>query len=240
MKKQIIIILFLSLFLFQSCSKKENPIGPLGPLLKMLTLDGLVFYSYLYDDNGRITIMTSSGIPYGNQFDSTTFYYQDNMVTKKLYTDGILSQIEYGTIHNGFMVSMHGAKIDSSLYWNIDYTYNANGFLIREIHNENGSVSTWQVDYEIVDGNVGSKIRTGTNPVTYTYIYYEGSLNTLGIIQQGTWVGTYNKNLYKSVTRKNNFTNTVPYFYTFDDNGFAKTFGYRTDSYPLILDVSYW
>ena len=193
-------LLFILILVVFSCSKKEDktPSTSQNPLVKTISFDSTVVQSFWYDNQGRITCYRTIESP---GIDSTVYFYNSNTLERRLYYNGILSEIEHGTLENGNLVFMKGIKADSSSFWSTYYIYDGNGFLIREIHMDNDTVETWRVEYKIVDDNLVSMNRTNYIPVTYTYEYYPGTTNSIRLLPYMlTFMGKTNKNLVKKLT----------------------------------------
>ena len=165
------LILIFSVLFFLSCSKNKEsaPISSGTPLIKTITVDSKVIASYWYDSQGRITCSRTIE---DSVIDSTVYFYGNNSLEKKKYHDGNLIEIEHGILEKGNVVSINGIKADSSSFWRTYYTYDENGFLIREIHMDNDTTETWRVEYQVVDGNIISMNRSNYFPVVFTFEYY--------------------------------------------------------------------
>jgi antitoxin component YwqK of YwqJK toxin-antitoxin module len=232
------LLLLLSVLFFLSCSKKDDSKPPTSgmPLIKSITIDSTVLRSYWYDSQGRITCLST------NQLDSTVYFYSNNSLEKRMYNDGILMQTEHGILENGNLISMNGIKPDSSSYWSIYYTYDENGFLIREIHMDNDTAESWRVEYQIADGNVISMNRSTYFPVVFTFEYYPGTTNSLGFLEQGPYMGKYSKNLIKKtmITYSSGTSGEENYAYEYYENGWVKKITVLFASQTNVLYIAYW
>ena len=232
------LLLIVCLVFLIACTKKEDntPATSQTPLVRTISFDSTVAASYWYDGQGRLTcsrMFESPGI------DSAVYTYGSNTMVKKLYYDGVLSETEYGLLENGNVVSLHGNKPDSSSYWSTQYTYDANGFLIREIHMDNDTVETWRAEYVVTDGNIMSMNRSNYIPVIYTYEYYPGTVNSLG--STTTFLGKTSKNLVKRLTIAYDIgTITEDYTYEYYNNGWVKKMTQITSGDTLQVYITYW
>ncbi|MGA2823421.1 MAG: hypothetical protein ABSE72_07830 [Bacteroidales bacterium] len=238
--KSILFLILSVLFLF-SCSKKENGSSSTSqrPLIKTISFESTLKGSYWYDSQGRITCSRTIESP---DIDSTVYFYANNTLEKKLYHDGILSEIEHGILENGNVVSMNGIKTDSSSFWSTYYTYDGNGFLIREIHMDNDTVETWRVEYQIVDGNVVSMNRSNYIPVVCTYEYYPGTTNSLGSLKYVTFMGKNSKNLIKKSTwnYSSGSSGEEDDTYEYYENGWVKKVTSINGSQTIHSYFTYW
>ena len=232
------LLLLLSVLFFVSCSKKDDstPATSGMPLIKSITIDSTVLRSYWYDSQGRITCLST------NQLDSTVYFYSNNSLEKRMYNDGILMQTEHGILENGNLISMNGIKPDSSSYWSIYYTYDENGFLIREIHIDNDTFETWRVEYQVVDGNVVSMNRSNYIPVIFTFEYYQGTTNSIGFLEQEQFMGKYSKNLRKKtiITFSSGTSGEEDYAYEYYENGWVKKMTAIFAPDTNVLNFTYW
>ena len=232
------LLLFLSVLFFLSCSKKDDSTPPTSgmPLIKSITIDSTVLRRYWYDSQGRMTCSST------NQSDSIVYVYGNNCLEKRMYNDGILMQTEHGILENGNLVSMNGIKPDSSSYWSIYYTYDENGFLIREIHMDNDTTETWRVEYQVVDGNVISLNRSNYIPVVFTFEYYPGTTNSIGFLEQEQFMGKYSKNLRKKTIIKfsSGTSGEEDYAYEYYENGWVKKTTVIFGSQSNVLNFTYW
>ena len=232
------LLLILSILSFLSCSKNDDstPTTSVMPLIKTITADSTVLQSYWYDNQGRITCSST------NQSDSTVYVYGNKSLERRLYHEKILMQTENGILENGNLVSIHGIKPDSSSFWNIYYTYDENGFLIREIHMDNDTTETWRVEYEVLDGNVISMNRSNYIPVIFTFEYYPGTANSLGFLEQGPFMGKYSKNLVKKtmITFSSGTSGEEDYVYDYYENGWVKKITAIFESQTNFLYITYW
>ncbi|MEI6885715.1 MAG: hypothetical protein WCO02_14580 [Bacteroidota bacterium] len=235
------LLLILSILVFLSCSKNEDsaPANSGIPLIKTITADSSVIGSYWYDNLGRITCSRTNQSP---GIDSTVYVYGKNSLEKRIFNGGILMQTEYGVLVNGNLVSMNGIKPDSSSFWSIYYTYDENGFLIREIHMDNDTTETWRVEYHVVEGNVISMNRSNYFPVVFTFEYYQGTTNSLGFLEQGPFMGKYSKNLIKKtrITYSSGTTGEEDYAYEYYENGWVRKMTVNFASQTNVLSFTYW
>ena len=236
------LLLVLSVLLLFSCSKKDNngiP-GSQNPLIKTISFGSTLMGSYWYDSQGRISCCRSVETP---DIDSVVYSYGNNTLLTMRYFNGILGEIEHGILVNGNVVSIKGNKADSSSYWSTYYTYDANGFMIREIHMDNDTVETWRAEYQVADGNIVSMTRTNYIPEVCTYEYFPGTTNTLGILQHNvTFLGKNSKNLTRKIITTYSSGNpgeeddTYQYF----DNGWVKEITSKMGSQTISIFVTYW
>ena len=235
------LLLILSVLFFLSCSKNEDSAPPTSgmPMIKTITVDSNVIGSYWYDSQGRITCSRTNQSP---GIDSTVYVYGNTGLEKRMYYDGILMQTEHGILENGNLVSMNGIKPDSSSFWSFYYTYDENGFLIREIHKDNDTTETWRVEYQVVEGNVISMNRSNYFPVVFTFEYYPGTTNSLGSLEQGPFMGKYSKNLIKKtmITYSSGTSGEEDYAYEYYENGWAKKMTVIFASQTNVLYITYW
>jgi hypothetical protein len=132
------------------------------------------------------------------------YNYGNNTLEIKTYQDGKLNEIEHGLLEKGNEVSINGISADSTSFWSTYYAYDANGFLIREIHMDNDTIENWRVEYQVTDGNIVSMNRINYLPLVCTYEYYPGTTNSLGslgnmVTNMVPNMGKKNKNLIKKV-----------------------------------------
>jgi YD repeat-containing protein len=237
----VLIIFFLILF---GCSKKQDTTSTTSqnPLLKTISEDTTLVGSFWYDSQGRITCSRTDDSP---GIDSTVFSYSGNTLERKYFYNGILSEIEHGVLVNGNAVSIHGNNADSSSYWSTYYTYDQNGYLIREIHMDNDTVETWRAEYQILDGNIISMTRSNYLPVVFTYEYYPGTINSLkfnpfqDII---TFLGKSSKNLEKKMiwSYSVGMTGEQDDTYEYYPNGWVKKMNCITSSETARWNFTYW
>ena len=234
--------LILPVFLLLSCSKKDesSPSVSQNPLIRTISFDSTLVGSYWYDNQGRITCSRMYESP---EKDSTVYIYGNNSIEKKKYYDGILTELEYGVLENGNVVSMNGMKADSSSFWSTYYTYDENGFLIREVHMDNDTVETWRAEYQIADGNVVSMNRTNYIPVVYTLEYYPGTTNSLGYLNNTiTFMGKKCKNLVKKTLVEFSGSISIEENYTYEyyDNGWVKKMTITTSAITSKTYFTFW
>lgn len=236
------LLLIFSVLVLMSCSKKDDTTSStsLSPMVKTISFDSTVVQSFWYDSQGRITcskVLESPGV------DSTVYSYATNTLEIKLHYDGILAEIEHGILENGNLVSVRGIKADSSSFWSTYYSYDSNGFLIREIHMDNDTVETWRVEYQIVDGNIVSMNRTNYIPVTCTYEYYPGTTNSIRLLPyMVTFMGKTTKNLLRKVITSYYSGTTIEEnnMYEYYGNGWVKKLTNIRGTQTLHLYYTYW
>jgi antitoxin component YwqK of YwqJK toxin-antitoxin module len=232
------LLLILSVLLFLSCTKNDECTPPTSgmPLIKTITVDSNVIRNYWYDSQGRITCSRT------NQSDSTVYGYGNKSLEKRLYHDGILMQTEHGILENGNLVSTNGIKPDSSSFWSIYYTYDENGFLIREIHMDNDTIETWRVEYQVMDGNVISMRRSNYIPVVFTFENYPGTTNSIGFLEKDPFMGKYSKNLKKKtmITFSSGTSGEEDYSYEYYENGWVKNITVIFAPQTNVLYITYW
>ena len=238
--KTNLFLIFAVLFLF-SCSKKDSSSSTSQkPLVKTISFDSTVVQSFWYDNQGRITCYRTLESP---GIDSTVYFYNSNTLERRLYYNGILSEIEHGTLENGNLVFMKGIKADSSSFWSTFYTYDGNGFLSREIHMDNDTVETWRVEYQIVDGNLVSLNRSNYFPFVCTYEYYPGTNNSIRLLPyMFTFMGKTSKNLVKKLTISYSPGTSIEENYTYEyyENGWVKKLTNIQSTQTLHIYFTYW
>jgi antitoxin component YwqK of YwqJK toxin-antitoxin module len=237
--KTNLFLIFAVLFLF-SCSKKDSSSSTSQkPLVKTISFDSTVVQSFWYDNQGRITCYRTIESP---GIDSTVYFYNSNTLERRLYYNGILSETEHGTLENGNLVFMKGIKADSSSFWSTYYTYDGDGFLIREIHMDNDTVETWRAEYQVADGNVVSMNRSNYIPVVCTYAYYPGTTNSLGSMKNVTFMGKNSKNLIKKSTWNYSAGSTGEEDETYEyyENGWVKKVTSINGSQTIHAYFTYW
>ena len=236
------LFLILSFLFLLSCAKKENNTlsDSQKPLVKTTSFDSTLVGSYWYDGQGRLTCSRTLESPV---IDSTVYFYGINSLDRKKYHDGILIEIEYSILESGHVVTTNGIKADSSSFWSTYYTYDENGYLIREIHMDNDTVETWRVEYQVVDGNVVSMNRTNYIPLVCTYDYYPGTTNSLGSMENMDRLEFYkSKNLVKKISI--NYSSVTPleedYTYEFYNNGWVKKMTSTLSTQTTNIYFTYW
>jgi YD repeat-containing protein len=235
------ILLFLGILLIAACSKDDEttPAQPGTALVKTITADTTMMASYWYDSQGRLTCSMLNAAP---GMDSTVYFYGTNSLEERMYYNRVLLQTEHGIMQNGNLVSINGIKPDSSSYWSVHYTYDADGYLLREIHMDNDTVETWRTEYQVTDGNIVSINQGNYVPMVYTYEYYPGTVNSLGPYNQGTFFGKSSKNLVKRATIA--FSSGTwfveDYAYEYYDNGQVKKMIVTVGSETVVFNVTYW
>jgi hypothetical protein len=239
MKTKLLLLVLLCLLF--SCKKKEteNPVTSLVPLVKTMSNKTKVIGRYWYDNQGR---MTCSAVADGSQTDSTVYTYGNNSIVRMFYLDDVLYEVENGTSENGHVTYMSGHKTDSSSYWSAYYTYDANGFLVREIHMDNDTVETWRAEYQIFNNNILTYTRLNYLPVVYLYDYYPGTTNSIGVLDKyGPNFGKWSTNLARSCTITYNSGTLVQYVsYEYFPNGWVKKLTGITGTDTTDIFFTYW
>lgn len=238
MKNLLLPLLFIMFFL--SCSKEKEtvPVTPTIPLIKSISIDSTIVAEYWFDSQGRMTCsMTQSQ----GSNDSTVYIYNGSNIEKRSYYNGILAETEKGVLENGHLVSVHGVSSIAGTFWDIYYTYDEDGFLLREIHMDNDSVESWRIDYTVFDGNVISMTRTNYMAVTMTFEYYPETINSLGLLDQGQHMGKYSKNLKKSSLINYGLGSLQSnYSYEYYDNGWVKDMSMIIVTDTITMHFDYW
>jgi hypothetical protein len=236
-------LLIYSLLLLASCSKEPDNTTPGNlstPLVKTITADTTLVARYWYDIQGRLTNSWVYENPY---IDSASYTYGNNTREKLFYVNGHLQEIEHGVTENGKLVSVSGLKADSTSYWKTFFYYDANGYLIREIHMDNDTVETWRTEYTIQDGNMTAMHRINFLPLDCSYEYYPNSVNSLSAMQPMDRLAAYQSvNLVKTITIKYAImpAYTESYAYEFYNNGWVKKTVVTMGSGSHSLSYTYW
>ena len=224
-----------------ACTKKEDSTTDTAqkPLVKTISTDSGVMGTFWYDNQGRITCSRTAD----PDIDSTVYNYGNNSLEKKKYLNGILQEIEHGILENGNIVSINGIKADSSSFWSTHYTYDGNGFLIREIHMDNDTVETWRVEYQVLNGNVISMNRSNYFPLICSYEYYPGTINSLVSIDViDRILFNKSKNLVKIILMNNSPGPSIEEDYTYEyfDNGWVKKLTSTVNTQSANTYFTYW
>ncbi|MDP4282440.1 MAG: hypothetical protein Q8867_09880 [Bacteroidota bacterium] len=241
MKSKLLILLSV-IFLF-SCSKKDDnsTSGSKKPLVKTFSEENIILGSFWYDSQGRVTCCRLFESP---DIDSTVYLYGTDNLVRTTYINGKLQEIEHGSLENGKVVSSKGNKADSSSFWSHYYTYDENGYLIREIELNKDSVERWREDYQIKDGNYISMTHRDNNTQSvFTYEYYPGTSNSLKSMGSLVLSKFYEStNLVKKV--EFSFDSIQPvteeFSYTRYDNGWVKTMTETSGSHTSTVTFTYW
>lgn len=235
------ILLFLLICTLFSCRKSQtdSSSASLIPLVRSVSIKSSVVANYWYDNQGR---MICSRIVNDYGIDSTVYVFGSNSVERRLYTNGELKEVEHGILENGQVTSMIGNKTDSTSFWKSYYTYDQNGFLIREIQMDNDTVEAWRKEYQVQDNNVTSMNRMIYIPLLLQYDYYSNTINSLGTIARaGTFYGKNSSNLVKSETYIYSFGTFHQYFsYEYFDNGWVKKSTSVIGSDTVSSSYTYW
>lgn len=236
--KMIFILMIFALF---ACKKKESDSSPgsTAPLLKTVSIGSSVVGKYWYDSQGR---MTCQILVEGTAKDSILYSYGNNSVETLLYINNQFAQFEQGTLINGNVVQMRGYKPDSTSAWSAQYIYDANGFLITEIHMDNDTVETWRNEYQIQNNNIVGMNRINYAPLNITYEFYPGTINSLASVEKiSTFYGKSSTNLVKKMTWASaSGTLEENFSYEFYTNGWAKKAISITGSDTVTSYYTYW
>jgi YD repeat-containing protein len=224
-----------------SCKKKESVSSSTSrvPLIKTISTNSAVIIEYWYDNQGR---MTCSREVNDKVIDSTVYTYGNDSVERRFYENKTLAEVEHGTLENGDVTFMSGNKTDSTSFWKTYYTYDQNGFLIREIHMDNDTVETWRIEYQIQNNNIITINRINYIPAVYSYEFYPGTTNSLGIQEKyGPYFGKSNSNLSKKCTITLDLGTAVQNnSYDFFDNGWVKKMTSITGTDTIQTYYTYW
>jgi len=113
----------------------------------------------------------------------------------------------------------------------VQYFYNTNDYMIKEIYNNNDTL-TYNYD------NIGNLISTVSNGYTTNYEYYTDKINTIGYYNWGIYfLGKDSKNLIKSAIKN---THTTNFNYTFDSNNRVSKKREITSNYQNTTTYTYY
>lgn len=255
MKTKIITILAI-VAVMQSCKKKEEEIPapstpvPSGSVCYVKTIEASGYDWAIYNFNSDFKVASYQTLDlFTEQMVNNTITYSGNtMTTKKYNTNNVLVNTEVAQLNgSGYMTSSISAGIDSlyggstpkarNVYDTASYQYDANGFLITEIHRtKNVVIGSGDVTFEydttsfvIQNENIvsssqkimfvyqnGQSSQTSNNSFTYgTMLNKSGQTVGAGIssviLSPFNYKGKKSKNLAMTSTSQGN----SPYTYTY-------------------------
>lgn len=230
---------FTIFFFAVSCKKESNTIAPAPVSKKLQKITWVTSYpltqNYLYDAQGRL-------IKYEDEYDMKTWTFLASTVTIKEFrkTESRMVSDITGTLDNAGRVT----NLTGSYSYNINapyteqtaFIYDAEGYLKQFTRTAGAVVQTY--DYTVTDGDYTKLVYQKTNAGGYTMVtdFYteKNDLSGIGAIQIGPGnyhtglFGKTNKHLKKheQLTQQNAPTPswTQSYAYTFDNDGYVKTF----------------
>lgn len=256
MKTKLFTLLIIAITI-QSCKKKDEPapaasVSISGCVVQNVKMAGQDFITYTYDNSNKIssfiTVEPSTGVISTNQ----VTYSGSTMTTKEYNGNNTLINTTIAVLNSDDNLSSsistgidtsynNGTKVARNVYDTASYQYDADKFLIKEIHKTR--------TVEIISGNVAFKkdsigyIIQNENIVSANEKFIYLNLNSQDISTTFTYGTDLNKSvqmvdawgvafipnshrgktskyLVQTETSSGTYTDTFSFTYTFDSNGY--------------------
>ena len=216
-----------------SCKKEENkpeetpetPTTKSCQLLNRQTDAGMVYKSYEYDSQGRLTKIQDYNSGVLDPTDFQTFEYSSTEVNT--YDENHILLAKWLINSNGYATTEYAYLDNDTTY----FEYNSDGYLVKETTHTGGSSHTIErKDYTISGGNVIKEERFENDSLyeTIDFEYYSDKLSKSQIgsnYQLGSIYlkGVKNKNLTKKITYTSTFSSVDidEYVYELNENGYV-------------------
>lgn len=214
---KLIVAIFISTFIVTSISckkeKQQNAACQLNTITR--TTNGLVTYSYAYNQDGTVKTIKQSDIP----GQSSSFTYKPNTMLIQVSSDpgNAFSSLDSLTLNNaGYMINWkYFLKADRSLWLNGKYELNASNEIIKYQETNSGGPSINEDVYKYINGNIAQ-----INDIKYTYDAAKpamlGDHFSLSLLLNYGLKYNLNKNL---ATSEISGSDTTYYKYTYDSEG---------------------
>ena len=166
----------------QKRNMEDGTVIKLVDMIKEIDPDGFDIGSKMsYDNQGKLI----SYISYedGQEIESGTLTYSDNQITvesKEIEFDGVQVINKVYNLENGVVVS---SREDDNTYESDQWSYNADGYLIKHVENYEYSLDNTQIESDVTDytwdnNNIVNALILyygDDNPVSYVYEYNQMS-----------------------------------------------------------------